>query len=83
MTYEINNQEVLKMVGKAVVKLCKQTGEYLDEYKSALEAERLTSVFRSEILKCCKGKAKSAGGFKWIYLDDFIGEQEEYVWNVN
>lgn len=40
-------------------------GEFIAEYHSLGEAERATGALRSKILMCCKGKRKTAGGFKW------------------
>jgi hypothetical protein len=36
-------------------------------FKSATEAARYFSIDRGSICKCCRGKSKSAGGFKWRY----------------
>lgn len=47
---------------KAVV--CIETGE---TFKSTRDAERITSIGHSEIIKCCKGKHKTAGGYHWKY----------------
>lgn len=38
-------------------------------WQSAREAERCTGISSGNIIKCCKGKLKSAGGFYWIYSD--------------
>ena len=35
------------------------------EYDSLNEATRVTNSGSRTISKCCKGKARSAGGFKW------------------
>lgn len=37
-------------------------------WDSALDAEKETKIFRSNICKCCKNERKTAGGFKWQYL---------------
>lgn len=42
-------------------------GEWLKDYDGFREAERLTGVGHYYIGRCCKGKAKTAGGFKWAY----------------
>ena len=41
--------------------------ELLAVYCSTAEAERLTNIRNGNISKCCRGIAKSAGGFKWKY----------------
>jgi hypothetical protein len=40
-------------------------GEYIDSFKSASEACRVTGVAQTTISHCVKGKAKTAGGFIW------------------
>ena len=37
----------------------------LNVFESMKQAERETGIDTSHISKCCNGKAKSAGGFKW------------------
>lgn len=37
-------------------------------YYSTREAERETGVDHSSIIRCCKGKQKTAGGFIWKYV---------------
>ena len=44
---------------------CIDTGK---TFKSIREAERITGIGRSEIIKCCKGKHKTAGGYHWKYI---------------
>lgn len=42
---------------------------FVAEFESTREAERITGVEHSKIIKCCKGKkhCKTAGGFVWKY----------------
>ena len=40
-------------------------GKLLATYKSSYVAAQATGVDQSSITKCCRGKAKTAGGFKW------------------
>jgi len=39
----------------------------IKKYSSQKEAENKSGVSRSNISKCCRGKRKQAGGFKWKY----------------
>ena len=65
---------------KIGVKLGKKVNQYsltdcyIDTYASSKEAERVLKsmdikVSSRTILKCCKGKAKTSGGFKWSYAE--------------
>ena len=52
---------------KPVIMLEKNTLKVIDEFNSIREAERKTNIQHSSISKVCKGKKKSAGGYKWKY----------------
>lgn len=43
------------------------TGEILQEYESAKAACKQTGIKRQAIGKCCLGKQKRAGGYKWRF----------------
>ena len=49
-----------------------KNGCFIEKFESLREAERRTGVSRRNISACCKGTAKSAGGFMWsnTYKDD-------------
>ena len=46
------------------------TGEFIREWPSTAECER-NGFDSSFISACCRGKYKSAYGFKWMYADDY------------
>lgn len=62
----LSDEEKAKCNGKAVV--CIDTGEV---FRTAHEAGRMKNIDFSSICKCCKGKAKSVGGFKWRYAEEW------------
>ena len=43
---------------------------FVAEYLSSRGAERETKISQSSIVKCCKNKRKSAGGYIWKYKED-------------
>jgi group I intron endonuclease len=45
--------------------------ELISEYKSAAEAGKDNNMDRSTIVRCCKGRQKTAGGYKWMYAEDY------------
>lgn len=53
--------------GQKVVKIDKNTNIILEKYNSAAEAARDNNCDASRILKVCKGKGQTAGGYKWKY----------------
>ena len=44
-------------------------GEFVNSFRSLLDAEKATGIANSSISNVCKGKRKSAGGFVWRYND--------------
>lgn len=46
-------------------------GKFIAEYQSIREAERCTEVCNSEISLCCNGKRQSAGGFIWVFKNQY------------
>lgn len=44
-------------------------GEFIKEYESIRQAYRETGIMNITVV--CQGKKKTAGGFKWIYKEDF------------
>lgn len=47
-------------------------GNYISEFKSAQEVEKLLGFNNKNIQACCKGRKKTVGGFKWSYVKDYI-----------
>lgn len=44
-----------------------KTGEFLATFKSAVDAQENLGIDQGHISQCCKGKRKTAGGYKWKY----------------
>lgn len=42
-------------------------GELLNTFVSISDAERKTNIYNPNIVKCCKGERKTAGGYIWRY----------------
>ena len=54
--------------GKVIIQYSKD-GDFIKEYPSAKEAFRQTNTHPSDICMCCKGKNKTANGYKWKYKE--------------
>lgn len=52
------------------------TGEYIAEFESASEAGRQLNIFSSSISVCCRDEYKSAGGFRWMYKEDYYNRSK-------
>ena len=60
----------VKSTTRKVAQLDKDTEEVLNTFNSLAEAGRSLGVAKaSHISECCKGKLKTAHGYKWRYLD--------------
>ena len=49
-------------------------GEHIKDWNSVIYVEMELGYDRSNITKCCKGKRKTAYGYKWMYLSDYNKE---------
>ena len=47
-------------------------GKYIRSWKSAHDAERTGGFNNGNINNCCKGRHKTHGGFRWMYLSEFL-----------
>lgn len=45
-------------------------GNFLEEYPYATLAAKKYNIDLSSIIKCCKGKSKTCGGYKWAYANE-------------
>lgn len=76
--YNITYGTRMERISKPVVQLDKE-GNLVAEYKSTKEASRVTGIPQSNICKCCQHKygRNSAGGFIWIYKDEYTQTQHD------
>ena len=60
-------EQMLKSTRKRVQKFLLD-GKFIEEYISLSEAARQNNISSACICECCKGKRKSAKGFRWKYV---------------
>jgi hypothetical protein len=65
LKYEYKNKHL-----RQIVQLSKNS-EFIAQYTTIAEASETTDVNRQDIGSCCRGRIPSAGGFKWMYLEDY------------
>lgn len=51
---------------KEICQLTKD-GELINTFPSSAEAKRVTGICDSSIIRCCHGKLKTAGGYRWVF----------------
>lgn len=58
---------------RPVIQIDKNTNDIIQVFECIKDAEETTGVANPNITMCCKGKLKSAGGFRWMYLSEYEG----------
>lgn len=56
------------------------SGDFVREWDSATTIQKELNIFGSSVNSCCRGKLKSAGGFKWYYVDDYVQYIDQPLW---
>lgn len=74
--YGTRGQRIAEKLSISVVQLDKE-GNFLAEFESITEAAKITDVVLTSICKCCRHEPrhKSAGGFIFIYKDEYLNTQ--------
>ena len=49
-------------------------GTYIKTFDSSLSASIELGVYRESICRCCNGKQKTTGGYKWRYTKTYEGD---------
>jgi hypothetical protein len=70
--YDLSNGTNTK-VCKTVIQM-DMAGNFVKEFFSAMQAQRETGICSTGISRCCTGKSKTSGGFRWEHS---IGENNE------
>ena len=71
LTEKYKNPENRKHFGETLKKAVLQLdleGNYIQTFESISDVSRSLGICVSDISACCKGKNKTAGGYKWEYL---------------
>ena len=72
VTHSENNLHASSMGrsnARAIVQLDMKEN-FIRSFKSIIEASTEYNLDPSSVVKCCKGKRKNAGGYKWMYKDE-------------
>ena len=82
-SYNINHGTRNKRVAeKKSIPIAQLTldGKFVKAWKSGIDAaERLGGFSRGNITNCCKGKSKTHGGYRWMYLKDWLKEHNKGI----
>lgn len=47
-------------------------GEYIDEFESASEAEKILGIYNQSISLVCNKKMNQTGGYKFVFKKDYL-----------
>lgn len=61
----------ISQVRKKEVLQFDKNANYLNTYASTIDAEKETGVSKNNIAGCCRGNHPTAGGFIWVYKQDY------------
>ena len=65
-----HKENIQRAVSKEIVKLTFE-GEFVEEFKSAIDEGDKTGIISSGISSACRGKLKSIKGYQWMYKKDY------------
>lgn len=71
------NRESIGIKHRKRIVMLSLRGDYIKEFNGAKFAELETGAARSSIAKCCKGTQSKAGGYLWMYEEDYSKYKEE------
>ena len=76
LSYGTRTRRIAENNSKPVVQLDKK-GNFISEFESLTEASKITGIASTSICRCCNHKPGhySAGGFVWIYKDEYTASQ--------
>lgn len=63
----LNKKKFSKQVVQLTIEYC-----FIQMFESCIEAQRKTRVANSSISYCCRGINKTAGGYRWMFYDDYL-----------
>ncbi|MBR2772677.1 MAG: HNH endonuclease [Bacteroidales bacterium] len=57
-------------------------GKFIKKWSCGREIQRELGINQSSIIQCCKGKIKSAGGYRWMYYSDYQKLQRKTIKDI-
>ena len=73
ITWGENYKKGSEYIKKPVIQLS-LNNEYINTFDSAIDVNFINSV--TNICRCCNGKQKTSGGYKWMFKKDYIKKQK-------
>lgn len=64
--YGTRIERAIKSKSIPIIQFTKE-GKFIRKWDSVIEASKELGFYHSSIIECCKGRRKSAGGYRWKY----------------
>ena len=71
LEWATNQENIVHSQGIPIIQLTKD-GKYINEFPFIMDASNKTNLDPSAIVKVCKGKSNTCGGYVWKYKTDYI-----------
>ena len=52
-------------------------GQFIEKWSCCYEVERELGIYHSNITRCCRENQKTAGGYRWMYYEDWKNFQKK------
>lgn len=66
-----------KAQSKPILQFNREGTKIIGKYNSATQASNELNINQDNITKCCRGKLKVVGGYRWMYLQDYVNRMEK------
>jgi hypothetical protein len=82
-TYQYNNsygtkiERSSKANQKPILQFNREGTKIIGKWESAVQASNELNINNGNITACCKGKYKVVGGYRWMYLQDYINRMNK------
>ena len=77
----MNNPITLKKIKKhqkSILQFSKKGRIILHKWESIRQAIKELNINKGNVIQCLKGNRKTAGGFKWMYYEDYVNRMNYY-----
>lgn len=74
-----HNEETKRKMSIPIVQIAPYTNKVVNVWGSATDAKRKEGFNNCNIINCCKGNRNTHGGYKWMYLKDWLKEHNRGI----
>ena len=79
INYGTRNDRAAEKKSIPIVQIDPSTNKIINVWGSSMAAEREGGFTNQNITACCKGRRKTHGGYRWMYLKDWLKEHNKGI----